>query len=382
LARHFDVIVVGIGAMGSAACFHLAGRGCRVLGIEQFDLANQLGSSHGETRLYRLAYYEHPDYVPLLQRAAQLWADLERDSGQTLVHRRGGVFMGRAECELIAGTLQAAAEHDIACTQLDRTQLERRFPQFHIPEDYVALHEPSAAILLPEQIIQTHAELARRRGAVLHDHEKVLDWQATPAGVTVRTDRQTYQAAGLVVCAGAWSSLLLQELGVPLTVTRQPVAWVRPATPQRCGIDALPVWAIEDPRGVGFYYGFPLMPKGLKLARHFTGATVDIQTVDRCPGSDDEADFNDLSDALQQFIPEAVGPMVDRSICVYTCSPDFHFLIDHHPAHDNVVIACGFSGHGFKFCPVLGEALADMALDGGSELPIGFLSARRFGATR
>ena len=376
----FDVIVVGVGAMGSAACYQLAARGASVLGLEQFGIPNTLGSSHGESRMLRLCYFEHPDYVPLLQRACELWVRLEHDSARKLLHTTGGIYMGRPDSEFISGTLRSAVQHRLAHESLDHAQLAHRFGQFNLPKDYVGVYEPGAGLLLPERVISAHAELAMRQGAVLHGQEPVRDWQAGDDGVVVHTDRATYHADHLVVSGGAWSSRLLGDLGVELVVTRQVVGWVWPKRPELFELGALPIWAIDNPRRgqPGLLYGFPMLPEtpGLKIAHHFPGEPTTPDTIDRQALPGDEDDFRP---ALGRFIPHADGPLLSMHVCMYTNTPDSHFIIDRHPAHDRVTLACGFSGHGFKFASVIGEALADLALTGRTDLPIEFLGLSRFG---
>ena len=370
----YDVIVVGVGAMGSSACYHLAKRGVRVLGLEQFDIPHARGSSHGQSRMIRMAYYEHPDYVPLLRRAYALWDEIERETGQKLLHVTGGIYMGPPEGEVVAGSLQSARRHGLAHELLDHDDLRRRYPQFRVPESWQGLYENRAGFLLPERTVAAYAEAALRRGAELHGHEAVVEWRATDAGVGVRTTRGQYEVDRLVFCGGPWSAKLVNDLSVKLVVTRQVLGWVWPRKPELFGGDRLPVWAIEKPGGL--YYGFPMMPNspGFKLADHSFGTPTDPDRVARDVTVEDERTFRA---GIEQYIPEADGPTLAMRTCLYTHSPDQHFIIDKHPAHQRVTIACGFSGHGFKFASVIGEVLADLALNGRTPLPAAFLGLSR-----
>ncbi|MHC5024933.1 MAG: N-methyl-L-tryptophan oxidase [Planctomycetota bacterium] len=373
--RH-DVIVIGLGAMGSAACLELARRGRRVLGLERHGIPHAQGSSAGESRVIRLCYYEHPDYVPLLRRAYELWDDLSEAAGEPLLHRTGGLYAGAEDGSFIQGNLRAAAAHDLPIEQLGAADLRRRYPVFQLPGDHVGVWEPDAGFLRPERIISVSAELAMQRGADLRGREASLDWEAHEEGVTVRTDRATYEADHLVLCAGAWSGRLLAELGVELVVTRQVLAWVQPRRPELFAPGAFPVWGVDDPDG-HFYYGFPMDPRGrpgLKIARHFEGRPTDPESIDRTPTPADEDEVRPI---LEHLLPDARGPFLSMAICMYTNSPDGHFIIDHHPRHERVTIACGFSGHGFKFATVVGEILADLAIDGTTSHPIDFLRLDR-----
>lgn len=376
--HHFDAIVLGVGTMGSAACYHLARRGARVLGLDQFGIPNEFGSSHGESRIVRLCYYEHPDYVPLLKRAYELWDVLGETFGQRILHRTGGIFMGTREGDFIRETLRAADVHNLPCDLLERDDLAREYPLFNLPETYTALYEPNAGYVVPELTVTAHAELAMRDGAVLHGHEPARMWAANDDGITVETDRATYSADRLVICGGAWVGRIVADLSASLIVTRQVMGWVQPKQPERFALGNFPVWAIEQDDG-SLHYGFPILPGrvGLKVAHHAQGEPTDPETIDRIPRAGDEDDF---LPALRAVLPEADGPLLAMRICMYTNTPDSHFIIDRHPQHDHVVIAGGFSGHGFKFAPVVGETLADLVLNGRTDHPIDFLSMQRFAA--
>ncbi len=348
-----------------------------MLGLEQFDVPNALGSSLGASRMIRMAYYEHPDYVPLLRRAYELWDELEQASGQKLLHLTGGLYLGPPAGGLITGSLRAAREHHLEHELLDGGAIVERFPMFRVPPGWSGLYEARAGFLLPERVISTQAQAALRGGAELHGREPVIEWEARPDGVTVRTPKATYQAARLIFCGGAWSIRLLDGLGVTLRATRQVLGWVWPHRPDTFALGRFPVWAIDRPDG-SIYYGFPMMSNsdmpGLKVAWHGTGPETDPDRVIRHELPGDEESFRP---ALTQYLPDADGPLLALRTCLYTNSPDHHFIIDRHPLHDNVTIACGFSGHGFKFASVIGELLADLALEGKTALPAEFLRLGR-----
>lgn len=379
MKQSFNVIVVGVGSMGSAACYHLARRGVRVLGLEQFDVPHSLGSGHGYSRMIRLAYFEHPDYVPLLRRSYALWDELQAELRRDVIHVTGGLMVGPPGAEVVEGSIRSVREHGLPHDILDAAETRKRFPQFVIPEDYKILHDHKAGLVLPERAIAGYAELAMRRGAELHGRETVVEWKAEADGVTVRTSKGTYSAGKVIFCGGAWTSRLVSELGVPLTVTRQPLVWVWPKKPELFGLGRMPVWIMEH-RDRSNHYGFPMLPDnpGLKLATHVRGSVVtDPDALDRQPRDADEQAIRPM---LRNHLPEADGPVLSVRICLYTNSPDGHFIVDRHPRHANVLLACGFSGHGFKCASAIGEALAELALDGKSRLPLGFLGLSRFAA--
>ena len=374
--ENYDVIVIGVGGMGSAACYHLARRGVRVLGLEQFDIPHNKGSSHGHSRMIRTAYFEHADYVPLLRRAWELWKRVEEESLVQVLHQTGGLYLGPREGELVGGSLSASQKHNLAYELLEPRDLRSQFPQFHVPEDWVGLMEYQAGFLEPELAIGVHVDLAMRHGATIRGNEPIMKWETSDSGATVTTHKGTYSAGEILFCGGAWSDKLVADVGVPLVVTRQVLGWVQPIRRDPFRLGQLPVWATDNQDGT-IYYGFPLIPQspGLKLAHHGRGTPADPATIDREPRAGDEETFRP---ALRQFLHDADGPLISMRICMYTNSPDGHFIVDRLPSHPHVTIACGFSGHGFKFCSVMGEALADLAMKGSSELPIQFLGLSRF----
>lgn len=372
----YDAIVLGVGSMGSAACLELARRGARVLGLEQFAIPHAFGSYHGHTRMFRMAYYEHPDYVLLLKRAYDLWKRLEREAGVHLFHVVGALYMGPEQGDLIRGSMESAGRHSLTHDRLDAAAVARRFPQFRPPAGYAALYEPHAGFVLSEQAVAAMTSEAIRHGAEIHGHEPVTAWQADSHAVSVRTARAEYRAHTLVVCGGAWTGRVARDLGVPLLVSRQVVGWVQPSRADIFALGRMPCWGLENPDG-SLSYGFPIVPPqpGLKMAVHVRGVEADPDTIDRRPAPADDAEFRRALGALS---PDAAGPTLSLGVCMYTNSADGHFIIDRHPCHPNVLLACGFSGHGFKFAPVVGEVLAELATRGETTWPVRFLSLARF----
>jgi sarcosine oxidase len=365
--RTFDVIVIGVGGMGAAAAAELARRGRRVLGLEQFALVHERGSSHGHTRIIRKAYFEQSAYVPLLQRAYERWYALEQERGQHLFTECGCLSIGVENGDLISGVRRSAAEHRLSVEQLPPVELRRRYPAFHFDDSYHGILERDAGFLYVEPCVQAFVDQARFLGAELHEQEPVRSWRADHDAVVVETDRQTYTAARLVITAGAWAAQLLGSLGLPLTVTRKVLLWFATADPTLFRRDRFPVYIAETPEGN--YYGFPAVDGfGHKVARHDGGPVVaDPVAVDRQVSDDDTRDCRQF---LQAHLPLVNGPLQHSKVCLYTLTPDRHFLIDVHPHHPHVAVAAGFSGHGFKFASVVGEILADLADKGRTELPI------------
>lgn len=371
----YDIIILGLGGMGSAAAFELARRGRKVLGLEQFSLVHDRGSSHGLTRVIRKAYFENPDYVPLLRRAYERWYDLEQDQGAHLFTECGCLSIGLPNGELVAGVRRAAQTHHLPVENLSAAELRQRFPAFRFSDDYVAVLERDAGFLDVEGCVQSHLDAARALGADLRSGEAVVSWDASPSGVTVRTTQGVFTADRLVITAGSWASRVLEQLGLPLTVLRKVLLWFRTVEDRRLRRDVFPVYMAEVPEG--FFYGFPMIDSfGHKVARHDGGETVgDPAAVDRNISPADEVDCRNF---LQAHIPTASGPVSQGKVCLYTVTPDHHFIIDLHPEHSNVAVAAGFSGHGFKFASAVGETLADLAEKGRSDLPISMFQMKRF----
>ncbi len=376
-----DCIVLGTGGVGSAALNHLARLGARAVGIDRFPPGHDRGSSHGETRIIRLAYFEHPDYVPLLRRSYELWGELEERCGRKLYHQTGLLEVGPPGGAVVPGVLESARRHSLDVEPLDRREAERRFPGFRIPEGMAAVFERRAGYLRVEDCVRAHAEEAVRFGAKLAAGETGLRWRVEGSGerssVAVETDRGTYRAARLIIAAGAWAGGLLQDLGIRLEVRRKPLLWFRTATAQYREADGGPGFFFETPAGL--FYGFPEVGGGeIKVAEHTGGESVaDPLAVDR---SLRPADLRPVAEFLRRHMPGvSAGECLRHAVCLYTMSRDEHFIVDRHPAHPQVAFAAGLSGHGFKFTSVLGEILARLAVDGGTELPIGFLSCTRAG---
>jgi sarcosine oxidase len=385
-ARTYDVAVVGLGAMGSAAVCHIAGRGRRAIGIEQFQPAHDRGSSHGHSRVIRLAYFEHPDYVPLLHRAYALWARLEHDTSRALLRITGGLMMGRADSEVVTGSLQSARTHELAHELLDATAIRRRFPPFTPASDITGVFEPSAGVLRPEACIEAHLDRAVAQGAELRFDERVVGWTARPGGdgVEVRTTRATYVASRLVLAPGAWAGALFDLPDVPLEVERQVLYWFDPVGGTAAfAPDRFPVYVWDMGEGVQIY-GFPAQegpPGGVKVAffRTGLGTRCTAETIDRQIHADD---VHRVRSAVADAIPAiAGGPLLAATTCMYTLTPDHHFVIGTHPRHPQVVVASPCSGHGFKFATVVGEVLADLALDGTTRRPIALFAPSRFSGT-
>lgn len=377
---HYDIIVAGVGSMGAATCYHLARRGHRVLGIDQFAVPHDRGSHHGSTRMIRQAYFEDPAYVPLLRRAYQLWRDLEAESGEKVLHITGGLYIGSPGGAIVPGSLAAAKLHGLPYELLDADSLRQRFPQFRLPADHVGFHEPDAGFLIPELAVATHANLARKHGVTILENQPVLSHSTSATGVTVTTPAGTHHADHLVVTAGAWASRLLAGTGIPLTTTRQLLAWFETNKPTFDLGSGFPCWFIETATPYG-HYGFPVVPGtggGLKLAQHKPGTPIapdDLKSPGQAP---QPAETDSLHTVLQDYIPDAAGPLLDARTCLYTNSPDGHFVIGAHPAIPNTTIATGFSGHGFKFASVVGESLADLA----THQPAPLLPKKLFSPTR
>jgi sarcosine oxidase len=376
--QSYDVIVLGVGGVGSAALCELARRGVRALGIDRFHPPHDRGSTHGQTRVIRMAYFEHLDYVPLLRESYRMWRSLEAATGRQLFHEVGLLEVGLADGCVVSGVLRAAAEHGLDIEQLSASEIELRWPGFCVKDDLVGVFERNAGYLLVEDCVSAQLEAARAGGAELLVDTVVHGWSADEQGVRVRTSAGDFAATKLVVAGGAWAGGLLAGIPLQLEVRRKSLFWFEASSAGAARYDVaigFPVYLFELP--VGVFYGFPRFDgRSMKAAEHSGGATVaDPANVNR---SIDAAEQRRVERFLTAHLPQVSYHVVDHAVCLYTMSPDEQFIVDRHPEHSNVVFAAGLSGHGFKFTPVLGRALSDLALEGETRLPIDFLSLRRF----
>lgn len=384
MTQSYDTIVIGLGGMGSATAYQLARRGRRVLGLEQYTCGHTLGSSHGESRIIRQAYFEGAAYVPLLLRAYELWQQLEQDAGCTgeLLHITGGLMIGTADSATFRGSLHSATQHNLPHEILEPADLRHRFPLFQPHQPLLALYERNAGVLHPERTVQAHNAQAQRFGADLRFTEPVQRWYAHPdgSGVTVQTAHGSYTADTLVISGGAWAGALLAELALPLLVERQVMYWVQPqggtapfAPPH------FPLFIAELSPDVQ-PYGFPAQDGpdgGVKVALFRDGTACTPDTLDRTVTA---AEFDRLRPHFAALLPALDAPLLRATACMYTTTPDEHFIVGLHPHHPQVTVAAGFSGHGYKFCSVMGEILADLASAGSTHHPIDLFAPQRFAA--
>jgi sarcosine oxidase len=371
----YDVIVVGVGGMGSAACWHMAKRGLRVLGLERFDIPNAMGSSHGVTRIIRLPYYEDPSYVPLLRRAYENWRALEAATGQQVLHITGSLDASPEQDPLFEGALNSARLHDMPHEVLTGAAINARFPGYRLPEETRAVYQPEGGFVASERAILAHVRAAQDAGAEIRAREQVMSWLTGPSGVTVHTDRGVYRAGRLVLAAGAWMGQLVPGLARLAIPERQVLAWLQPMRPELFTPARFPVFnlTVEE----GRYYGFPVFEvPGFKFGRyHHRDEHGAPEVIRREPDAADEALLREFS---ARYFPDGNGPTMALRDCMFTNTPDEHFIIDYHPDHPEVILASPCSGHGYKFCSVVGEILADLAVDRAPGFDIGLLRMDRF----
>ena len=375
LSQEFDCIVIGVGGMGSSTLYNLAKRGRRVLGLEQFDIPHAEGSSHGVNRIIRLAYYEHPSYVPLLRRAYELWSEIESVTGEQLLYKTGSIDTAPSGHEVFEGSLESCLLHDIPHRVLNHAQINEEFPGYQLPPGHMGLLQGDGGFVLSERSIVAYANAAMSTGAEIHAREVVSGWEPDQGGVRVFTDRGEYTAERLVITAGAWTSgmvPILDDLAVP---ERQVLAWLQPIDGSLYTPEVFPVFnAYFDE---GRYYGFPVYGiPGFKVGRyHHLEEVIDPDFAIKTVNSEDEAV---LRSAVEKYFPKANGTTMTLKTCMFTNTPDEHFIVDLLPANSQVAVAAGFSGHGFKFASVIGEILADLAINGETEHNIDLLKIDRF----
>ncbi|AEH38158.1 N-methyl-L-tryptophan oxidase [Halopiger xanaduensis] len=377
MSDRYDAIVLGVGGTGSATVAHLAERGVDVLGLERYDVPRGYGSSRGIARSFRLADAEEPASVPLVRRAEELWADLEADHDRQLLYRTGSIDAGPPDDPLVDGAARAFEEHDLEYERLSSAALSERYPAYQLPDDYEAIYQPDGGYLVPEECLVAHVNRAHQAGATIRARERVVDWRPLEdGGVRVETDRDTYEADRLVVTAGAWTARFVEPLADVLVPEREVLARFQPEEPAHFEPDRFPVWSLQVPEGR--FYGFPVhgVP-GFTVGRyhHHREEAVDPDAFEREPT---QADERLLRDFAERYFPAVAGPTMRLETCLFANTPDERFVLDTHPDHPQVVVGAGFSGHGFTFAPVVGEILADLAVDGETDREIEPFSIDRF----
>ncbi len=380
-SKMYDVIVIGVGSMGSAACYYLSSRGVKVLGLEQFDIVHDRGSHTGQTRIIRKAYYEHPDYVPLLERSYELWNEIEVISNEKLFFKTGILYIGETDHPVLTGVKQAAFEHDLQI-DLNPVSSSRYRSGINIPAGFDAIFEPDAGYVLPDKTIRAFSTAATKAGADIRYREPVKEWRKEGDFFIAETEKGSHAAKKIIFTAGAWAPDLLAGLIPELRVTRQMLAWVQAKNPTVYSQENFPCWVIADPEH-GLFYGFPFLSadqpgdfSGFKIARHLPAKAVSPNI----PNQDvDLEELAIIKNCMQKYFPGLLTEGIQTKNCLYTNSADEDFIIDFLPGYGgNLIIACGFSGHGFKFVPVIGTILADMAMYNKTDLPSGFLKMDRF----
>ena len=373
----YDVIVVGVGSMGSATCYYLAKSGLNVIGIDQFKVPHESGSHTGESRFSRMAYFEHPDYVPLLQASYNNWDHLEEQTREKHFHKTGIVYFGKPESDQISGVRKSAKIYDLSVHEISLDKAKEEYPQFQLEDSFETILEPNAGYVKPEQTITSYVKLAKLNGAKIVENQRILEWNKDNGTFIVVTQTHSYKAKKIVFTAGGWTQHLIADLVPQLQVTQQCLAWIRPEDQDLYQEGTLPCWSVSDPAYKGMFYGFPIFDGSnqmMKLAYHDKGIEKPADLKNTLVSDDELAP---LTFFLKKYMPQIKADISKTATCLYNYSTDEDFIIDFLPEYDkDVIIACGFSGHGFKFVPVIGEVLRDLVVEGITELPIEFLKMR------
>jgi sarcosine oxidase len=376
----YDVAIAGLGGIGSAIAAQCAARGASVIGLEQFGPAHDRGSSHGRSRMIRQAYFEDAAYVPLVLRSYELWRELERQTAENLLRLTGVLSVGEESCEIISGTKRSAGEQGLRLETLGRSQVSERYPTVRLRPAEVALFEPDGGVLDPERAVRAHLQVAQRAGAELRFAVSMRGWEATDNRVAIRlADDTQVSARTLILSLGPWFKEMMEALGAPLRIQRNVQAWFSPSV-RSYTAGQFPAFLLDRAGLPAPLYGFPDFGDGVKAAFHGSGEITTADELDR--DVHPEADVEPIAAAMEEWMPGAASIFREAKPCMYSLTPDGNFVIDRHPEHANVILCGGFSGHGFKFAPVIGEIAAELALNGGSRHQIDFLSLRRFKAAR
>ena len=373
----YDVIVVGVGSMGSSTCYHLANDGLDVLGIDQFSVPHTMGSHTGESRFSRMAYFEHPDYVPLLQAAYKNWDHLEAVTGQKHFHKSGIIYFGNPDSDQISGVRESARIYNLEVEEIPLDKAKELYPQFQLEDSFEVILEPDAGYVKPDQTISSYIELAKAQGVTIVENQRILDWKKEGDSYQVTTQNETYKANKIIFTAGGWTQHLIPDLKTHLQVTQQVLVWLKPKNEDLYKEDVMPCWSISDPAYEGMFYGFPIFVGSrhmMKFAYHARGVE---KPADLKSTALSEEELEPLYFFLKKYMPQINAEFSETATCLYNYSGNEDFIIDLLPNHDgNVIIACGFSGHGFKFVPIVGEILKELVIKGSTELPVEFLKLR------
>ena len=373
----FDVVVVGCGGVGSSALYQLSKLGLKVAGIDQFSPPHNLGSTHGQTRVIRKAYFEHPDYVPLLERSYDLWRELESDASTKLLIQSGVLEVGPSDGILIRGVKQSASQHNLDIEFPSRHDALSRFRGVEIPEGFEVAYEKEGGYLLVEKCVEAYLSLAKASNAKVFSNTKVLDWKASHSGIKLKTSNGNIESGAMIIAGGPWASTMLGRIhGLHLSLVRKYMYWYLNTDQRYMATSGFPVFAFElpDKNTNRLYYGFPqLGAEGVKVAEHTRGVTIDKPEYN---ASEFDPYQKETGDFLSRYLPGVSDSLVSAQSCIYTMSHDENFYIDVHPEYGNVAFAAGLSGHGFKFTPVLGEILTNLATDDTPVSKFEFLKAR------
>ncbi len=371
----YDVIVAGVGGMGSATIHELSSRGLKVLGLEKFNIPHNMGSSHGMTRIIRLAFREGSEYVPLARRSYELWRSLEQKVGEQLLYTTGSIHGGLPGTTAFESTLEACVTQKVTHEVLSGNEVSSRFPGYNFPDETKAVFQADGGFLVPERCIKGYVSISRELGAVIHEEEPLLEWNPTSYGISAVTHRGVYTAEKLIITSGPWTGKLLPELAPLAVAERQVLAWFKPRNQEAFSPSNFPVFTLAT--NEGSFYGFPSFDGyGFKLGKfHHFGEAVDPDNFSRTPTPEDEAVLRGFTGT---YFPDALGETEDMAVCLFTNSPDEHFIIGTLANYPQVSVAAGFSGHGFKFCSAVGEIMADISVNGETQHNIELFDPSRF----
>jgi monomeric sarcosine oxidase len=376
MSNTFDVIVIGAGAVGSAAAYFAARSGQHVLLLEQFEIDHQNGSSYGASRIIRYAY-DHPVYVELAKSTFPLWAALEAESGETLYTQTGGIDFGRVDQPTLRGMIDSLAACNIPHEVLEPDEAHQRFPQFRFDDDMKVLYQGDAGVLRASLCVRTHVRLAQQHGAVVRDQSPVTRIEIKSDSVEIQAGGEIFSAAALIVVPGPWGIFASIGLDLPLTPVKTHEAYFDSQPAERYDTTSFPIFIAHTLENYGFMpYGLPGVDgSGLKVGLHGGPPIADMNAVDRTPSPDV---IEKAQTFIKRHIPGGSAPLKYARVCLYTMTPDEHFIIDRHPAHDHVAISASCSGHAFKFSNIIGQILTDLVCNGTTQHDIGLFSLSRF----
>ena len=370
----YDVIIIGLGAMGSAASYYLSKNGVKVLGLDTYEPPHKLGSSHGHTRVIREAYHEGTSYVPIVKKAYELWNELDHEIEDKLILEYGGMYLGD-DGKYLSDAKKSAKKYDIPIKEFSSKEIKEKYNILNPPNNFKGLLENRSGAVFPEKAISNFLSKSINNGSSHNYNEKVIVWEKQSKFYKVETDKNNYFAEKLIFSSGAWIKNLVPSLKLPVKIERQVLFWFDPIKDKdKFHYSNMPNTGWDLDNGMEFYTQPNIENKGFKVAMHHNGKFISENDLNRESNADD---LSIVKNFLEEYIPLANGKLIDSRVCVYTNTPDLDFIIDFYPNDENIIICSPCSGHGFKFTPAIGEICSELVINNAANYDLSEFSIKR-----